>query len=140
MPLTNRGREILSRVPGGTLQSTVGVGCEIVRHEERCVGCGTCARVCPTRASARSDLLDVGQLLAAPAGTRRGELGAALRRIMRHPPRDPVPVPPRVVTLRTIVYDAGRCRGCGACARSCPADAITALPPRAAEATGGDGP
>ena len=50
MPLTNRGREILSRVPGGSLQSTTGVGCEIVRHEELCVGCGKCATNCPSGA------------------------------------------------------------------------------------------
>ena len=30
MPLTDRGRQILERVPGGVLQSTTGVGCEIV--------------------------------------------------------------------------------------------------------------
>ena len=30
MPLTHRGREILSRVPGGTLQSTVGVGLSLI--------------------------------------------------------------------------------------------------------------
>ena len=51
MPLTHRGREILSRVPGGSLQSTVGVGCEIVRHEELCVGCGKCATNCSTHPS-----------------------------------------------------------------------------------------
>ena len=76
MPLTHRGREILSRVPGGSLQSTVGVGCEIVRHEELCVGCGTCATNCPSGASERGDFFDVNQLLDAPDGSRRGELGA----------------------------------------------------------------
>ena len=43
MPLTHRGREILRRVPGGHLRGAPAVGCEIVRHEELCVGCGTCA-------------------------------------------------------------------------------------------------
>lgn len=139
MPLTGRGRELLRRLPGAPLPQGAGVGCEVVRHEERCVGCGTCARACPTGATARSDLLDVNQILAAPPGTRRGELGAALRRIMRHPPTGPVPVPPRVTTLRTITYDAGRCRGCGTCARSCPAGAIEALPPRVDATPGGEG-
>ena len=58
MPLTNRGREILERVPGGSLQSTTGVGCEILRHEELCVGCGKCATNCPSGASPRSETFD----------------------------------------------------------------------------------
>ena len=147
MPLTHRGREILSRVPGGSLQSTVGVGCEIVRHEELCVGCGTCAKNCPSGASERGDFFDVHQLLDAPDGSRRGELGAALRRLMRHEPDGPVEVPERVTVYRTIVYDDEKCLGCGTCAaaagrrdrarprgagaRGCPADAIEARPPKA---------
>jgi formate hydrogenlyase subunit 6/NADH:ubiquinone oxidoreductase subunit I len=131
MPLTNRGREILRRVPGGALHSTAGVGCEIVRHEELCVGCGKCATGCPSGASRRGDTFDVTQLLAAPADSRRGALGAALRRIARHAPAGPVQVPPRVTVLRTIVYDAEKCVGCGTCARGCPAEAIEARPPQA---------
>lgn len=131
MPLTHRGREILDRVPGGSLRSTVGVGCEIVRHEELCIGCGTCARNCPSGASERGDFFDVNQLLDAPEGSRRGELGAALRRLMQHEPDGPVEVPERVTVYRTIIYDAERCLGCGTCARGCPAGAIEARPPRA---------
>ncbi len=134
MPLTSRGREILDRVPGGALQSTTGVGCEIVRHEELCVGCGKCATSCPSGASSRSETFDVHQLLDAPAGSRRGELGAALRRIMRHEPDGLVEVPPRVTVLRTIAYDDEKCLGCGTCVRGCPAEAIEARPPKAAAA------
>jgi coenzyme F420-reducing hydrogenase gamma subunit len=137
MPLTHRGREILSRVPGGTLQRTAGVGCEILRHEELCVGCGTCAAHCPSGASERSGVFDVNQLLDAPAGSRRGALGDALRRIMRHDPDGPVEVPPRVTVYRTIVYDSERCLGCGTCARVCPAEAIEARPPQADAAPAG---
>jgi NAD-dependent dihydropyrimidine dehydrogenase PreA subunit len=131
MPLTSRGRAILNRVPGGVLQSTIGVGCEIVRHEELCVGCGKCATNCPSGASQRGDLFDVGQLLDAPADSRRGALGDALRRIMRHAPDGPVDVPPRVTVLRTIVYDDEKCLGCGTCVHGCPAVAIEARPPKA---------
>jgi ferredoxin len=134
MPLTHRGREILNRVPGGALLSTTGVGCEIVRHEELCVGCGTCASNCPSGASTRSDRFDARQLLDAPPGSRRGALGDALRRIMRHEPAGPVEVPPRVVVLRTIAYDDELCLGCGTCARTCPTEAIEARPPQAAAA------
>jgi len=137
MPLTNRGREILSRVPGGTLQSTTGVGCEIVRHEELCVGCGKCATDCPSGASERSETFDVYQLLDAPAGSRRGALGDALRRIMRHKPDGLIEVPARVTVLRTISYDDDKCLGCGTCARGCPADAIEARPPKADAAPAG---
>ena len=122
MPLTHRGREILSRVPGGALQSTAGVGCEIVRHEELLVGRGTCAKDCPSGASARGAFFDVHQLLDAPEGSRRGELGAALRRLMQHEPDGPVEAPERVTVYRTIVYDDQKCLGCGTCARACPAD------------------
>jgi coenzyme F420-reducing hydrogenase gamma subunit len=147
MPLTHRGREILSRVPGGTLQSTIGVGCEIVRHEELCVGCGTCATHCPSGAAERGAFFDVNQLLDAPADSRRGALGGALRRLMRHEPDGPVEVPERVTVYRTIIYDAEKCLGCGTCARRCPAEAIEARPPKAdaapepaAAATGAPGP
>ena len=71
------------------------------------------------------------QLLDAPAGSRRGELGAALRRLMRTRPAGPIEVPPRVTVYRTILYDDERCMGCGTCARNCPADAIEARPPEA---------
>jgi len=131
MPLTHRGREILGRVSGGALQSTAGVGCEIVRHEELCVGCGTCATNCPTGASRRGDFFDVNQLLDAPADSRRGALGGALRRLMRHEPDGPVEVPGRVTVYRTILYDDEKCIGCGTCARGCPAAAIEARPPKA---------
>jgi len=131
MPLTHRGREILSRVPGGALRSTVGVGCEIVRHEELCVGCGKCATNCPSGASERGAFFDVNQLLDAPADSRRGALGGALRRLMRHEPDGPVEVPERVTVYRTIIYDDGKCLGCGTCVRGCPAAAIEARPPQA---------
>ena len=129
MPLTNRGREILERLPATTVRSASSVGCEIVRHEELCVGCGKCATNCPSGASRRSESFDVNQLLDAPADSRRGQLGAALRRVMRHAPDELVEVPERVTVYRTISYDADKCLGCGTCARNCPADAIEALPP-----------
>jgi ferredoxin len=95
------------------------------------VGCGKCATNCPSGASTRSDLFDVHQLLDAPAGSRRGALGHALRRVMRHEPDGPIEVPPRVTVLRTISYDDEKCLGCGTCARTCPAEAIEARPPKA---------
>lgn len=130
MPLTERGRALLSRLPRDLTTGTAGLGCEIVRHEELCVGCGTCARTCPSGASRRGETFDVVQLLDAPGDSRRGALGDALRRIMRHAPGNPIAVPPRVTVYRTILYDAEACLGCGACARGCPASAIEARPPR----------
>jgi ferredoxin len=50
MPLTDRGREILSRLPATHARSSGSIGCEIVRHEDLCIGCGTCARNCPVDA------------------------------------------------------------------------------------------
>ncbi len=139
MPLTSRGRKILSRFPDAALDSTAGVGCEIVRHEELCVGCGTCASKCPTGASRRGDSFDVHQLLQAPPGSQRGALGDALRRIARHAPDEPIEVPPRVTVYRTIIYDDERCLGCGTCARGCPAEAIEARPPKARRAAETEG-
>jgi formate hydrogenlyase subunit 6/NADH:ubiquinone oxidoreductase subunit I len=129
MPLTNRGREVLDRLPDVRPRTSSSMGCEIVRHEELCVGCGTCAKNCPSGASQRGDTFDVHQLLDAPADSRRGALGAALRRVARREPLGLVEVPPRVTVYRTIFYDAERCLGCGTCARNCPADAIEAGAP-----------
>ena len=98
------------------------------------MGCGKCAAACPSGASQRGDHFDVHQLLDAPAGSRRGDLGAALRRIQRHAPDGPVDGAAARHELRTIDYDAERCLGCGTCARACPAEAIEARPPKAARA------
>ncbi len=129
MPLTDRGREIFRRLPATRASSSGSIGCEIVRHEDLCIGCGTCAKDCPTGASRRGETFDVHQLLDAPAGSRRGQLGVALRRLMRDEPTGPVEVPPRVTVYRTILFDGERCIGCGTCARNCPVDAIEARPP-----------
>ena len=128
MPLTRRGRDLLDRLPAAPAGGSV-LGCEIVRHEELCVGCGKCAAACPSGASRRGESFDVRQLLDAPAGSRRGELGAALRSLRRHEPAGPIEVPPRVATYRTVAYDAALCLGCGACVRVCPAEAIEARGP-----------
>jgi ferredoxin len=96
------------------------------------VGCGKCAAACPSTASKRGASFDVDQLLAAPSDTRRGALGAALRRLQRHAPTGPILVPARVTTYRTIDYDAAACLGCGACVRACPAEAIEARAPEVA--------
>jgi len=134
MPLTDRGREILKRLPATHPRSSGSIGCEIVRHDDLCIGCGTCASHCPTGASRRGETFDVHQLLDAPEGSRRGELGAALRRLMRAEPARPIEVPPRVTVYRTILYEDERCIGCGTCARNCPVEAIEARPPEATAA------
>ena len=137
MPLTRRGRQVAERLPRVAPAQGSALGCEIVRHEELCVGCGTCATACPSGASVRGSTFDVNQLLDAPVGSRRGALGAALRRLQRRAPDGPIEVPPRVTTYRTIDYRDDLCLGCGACARVCPADAIEARGPAAASEGGG---
>ena len=133
MPLTKRGEAIFERLPDGAAsRSTARVGCEIVRHEELCMGCGRCVNSCPTGASSRARP-STRQLFEAPDRDRRGALGAALRRIARHAPAGPIEVPERVPSFRTILYDAEVCLGCGACARVCPTEA--AKPGRSTAAT-----
>lgn len=132
MPLTERGKALAGLVPGAAFTSSGSFGCQIVRHEELCVGCGRCAAGCPSGASQRGETFDVEQLLSAPQESRRGVMGAALRSIARCRPEAPIEVPARVTTYRTIVYDAERCLGCGTCARACPAEAIEARPPETA--------
>ena len=79
MPLTHRGHEMLERLPQASFAGGSALGCEIVRHDELCVGCGKCAAACPTTATRRGESFDVSQLLDAPPDSRRGALGAALR-------------------------------------------------------------
>lgn len=141
MPLTARGEAIFERL--GERASapappavTGSVGCEIVRHEELCIGCGRCVSVCPSGATAAGGLFDPMQLYTAPPGTRRGELGTALRKIARHEPADSIAVPERVSAFRSIVYKADECLGCGACARICPTGAVEARPVTGATAGG----
>jgi ferredoxin len=142
MPLTARGEAIFERIPNAApRESTGSIGCEIVRHEELCIGCARCASACPTGATETSALFDPMQLFAAPPDSRRGALGEALRKIARHQPSGPIEVPGRVSSFRSIVYDADQCIGCGACARICPTGAVEAIPVSAeaiAAARGGE--
>jgi formate hydrogenlyase subunit 6/NADH:ubiquinone oxidoreductase subunit I len=134
MPLTARGEAIFERIPNSApRESTGSIGCEIVRHEELCIGCARCASVCPTGATETSGTFDPMQLFAAPPDSRRGALGEALRKIARHQPSGPIEVPGRVSSFRSIVYEAEKCIGCGVCARICPTGAVEAIPVSAAE-------
>ena len=59
----------------------------------------------PDRRQQRGETFDSRQLFDAPPESRRGALGAALRRVARHAPAGPIEVPARVTVFRTIVYD-----------------------------------
>jgi ferredoxin len=145
MPLTARGRRIAGELAGAVGSAASGaaspplaavaisagvLGCEIVRHDELCVGCARCVVACPAGALTQESWFDPALLLQAPRETRRGALGEALRRIAHHAPVGPVPVPERVRTFRAIAFAPERCLGCGACVRACPTGALRAQPVR----------
>jgi len=136
VPLSARGRRVAGElVEAGAPVSPGVMGCEVVRRDELCVGCGRCVAACPTGAMSQDGWFDPAVLYAAPAGTGRGALAAALHRIARHAPAGPIRVPERVLTFRAIVFDAERCVGCGACARACPTGAVVAGPVASTPAT-----
>ena len=87
MPLTALGRALLGLVPGAVPLAPAGVmGCQVVRHEALCNGCGLCVSACPAQAMTRAVTLDVGQLYESAPGGPRGALAQALRRVARHAP------------------------------------------------------
>lgn len=133
MPVSPRGHEILKRLPGTTFRNSDSVGCEIVRQETLCVGCGRCVDVCPTGACVRGNTFDIALLLSAPDSTQRGALGTALRKLARQSPAGPIQVPERVRVYRSIIHSPDKCLGCGTCARTCPARAIDKRPPKVSE-------
>jgi len=129
MPLTRRGRALGERLPGAVFVDAAAGGCRIVHREEACLGCGRCAAACPGGARRREEVCDPAQLLAAPAGSRRGELGAALRVVAAHAPSGPIVSAAVPDCFRAVTHDDDRCLGCGSCVRACPTGALEALPP-----------
>jgi len=142
MPLTARGEAIFERIPNSApRESTGSIGCEIVRHG------GALHRLRPLRLGL-PDRRDRNQrhvrpdaAVRAPPDSRRGALGEALRKIARHQPSGPIEVPGRVSSFRSIVYEAEKCIGCGACAVSArpePSRLFLSRPAEIASSRGGE--
>ena len=72
---------------------------ELILNKEKCLGCGTCSRVCPKEA------------------INRGPIGASRRsKIEKFPTKEDI-IPE--------IYDAHKCVFCGTCVYFCPASALT---------------
>ena len=103
----------------------------VVHDATKCIGCGSCTRMCEDEAIVLKNAFDLNSLKNLPKDTNaknRVLLAEFINKLKRKEPEKPVTVPEGLLGIGTVKVSLSRCIGCKECVRICDYDALTMKP------------